>query len=265
MEIDRGLRPASGWPGLAHTAPGLAASLNHPVEAPRRLLIVLQGHYQWMLEQNLTRPAAFGAAAGRLLELIDFCALRRVQELSLKLVFEGVSSLPSVAKGEVAHVFTRYITAAVHNMRRHGVRLQCDDALGALDPLTRGLVSHVARRTQDNTGMRLTFSIVPGAGAAAPVASPVVPARHEAARTAQIEPDFVIRTGGHLPPHQAMLWDTQKTALYFTNQLWPAFGAASLERAFAWFEGTNRAAGFEFPPPKLSRPTFVAGPLGVPT
>jgi len=40
-----------------------------------------------------------------------------------------------------------------------------------------------------------------------------------------------------------LIWQLAYTELYFTDTYWPAFGAADLDRAFAWYRTRERRFG----------------------
>ena len=58
-----------------------------------------------------------------------------------------------------------------------------------------------------------------------------------------IAPDLFIRTGGEKRISNFLLWQLAYTELYFTDILWPDFGAEQLDEAFAWFSDRQRRFG----------------------
>lgn len=65
--------------------------------------------------------------------------------------------------------------------------------------------------------------------------------------TAELPPvDLVIRTGAQGDPHNSagfMMWDTSYSQLYFTDVLWPYFGAEEFERALDNYAERERRKG----------------------
>ena len=57
------------------------------------------------------------------------------------------------------------------------------------------------------------------------------------------EPDLFIRTGGEKRVSNFLLWQLAYTELYFTDMLWPDFGAEALENAFASYRQRERRFG----------------------
>ena len=57
------------------------------------------------------------------------------------------------------------------------------------------------------------------------------------------DPDMLIRTGGEQRISNFLLWQSAYTELYFTDTLWPAFDAAEMEQALAWYAQRERRFG----------------------
>ncbi len=57
------------------------------------------------------------------------------------------------------------------------------------------------------------------------------------------DPDLFIRTGGEQRISNFLLWQIAYTELYFTDVLWPDFGARCLDEAFADFAARERRFG----------------------
>ena len=57
------------------------------------------------------------------------------------------------------------------------------------------------------------------------------------------EPDLFIRTGGEARVSNFLLWQLAYTEFYFTSELWPDFGRASIEKAFESYRQRERRFG----------------------
>lgn len=219
---------------------------------PKHLAIIFQGHERWSQQNALSYMEAVSAGAGRMLELIDFCAMRSLKRVTLYLFSDDFCRLPAGSSGEFMNTFMRYLTAGAQNLHRNDVRLQIEGTLKGLDGLSRGFLGHLARRTRFNTGMQLLVTIDGHRGSTGSQADrdvdvdpTVLPAQFEL----RPEPDLVIRTGGPLPDHRAMVWDTRRTALFFTRRDWPDFSAKSLQEALERYDVSRNLAIKEAPSP----------------
>jgi len=59
--------------------------------------------------------------------------------------------------------------------------------------------------------------------------------------------DLVIRTGGEQRLSDFLLWESAYAELWFTDRMWPDFGAADLARAVADFQTRERRFGALLP------------------
>lgn len=57
------------------------------------------------------------------------------------------------------------------------------------------------------------------------------------------DPDMLIRTGGECRISNFLLWQIAYAELYFTDELWPDFGAESLYKAIVAFQNRERRFG----------------------
>lgn len=241
-------------------SPTIPMGLHFPVpasgektKAPRHLALVLQGHRLWALSTDLPYAQVIGAAAGRLLELIDFCATRGLPRVTIHLFADDFLLLPPGEHPEMVVTLLRYVSAGAQNMNRNNVSLRIEGSLHGLEPLTKALLQDVTKRTGLNTGLQLTVIVDNprhGARSLAPSEkesnqAPEVASSHPDLTEADAEPDFVVRTGGSLPAHRAMVWDTFKTALCFTHVPWPRFDARGLREALDWFGNHHRPVGVQ--------------------
>lgn len=241
---------------------GVLPTAHRRPSAPKHLALVLQGHRNWALSSNLPYTDVVGAAAGRLLELVDFCATRELDKVTVHLFTDDLCRLPPGGNAELVRTFMRYITAGAHNMHRNDVSMTIEGSLNGLDSLTRALLQDVAMRTRLNSGMQVRVAIdSPRFGGRKHVSRAEKPGSKDLPARSHVdpfepsdEPDFVVRTGGPLPVHRSVLWDTQVTALYFTDTFWPNFDARSLGAALEWFGDRHRGVGIQLS--ALDHPTL---------
>ena len=61
------------------------------------------------------------------------------------------------------------------------------------------------------------------------------------------EVDLLIRTGGESRVSNFLLWQAAYAELFFTDDLWPDFGADRLREAISWFGQRDRRFGSSAP------------------
>jgi undecaprenyl diphosphate synthase len=128
-------------------------------------------------------------------------------------------------------LFARHLSDETPRLVANNVRLRI---IGRRDRLPRDLTDAVTAAeaaTSRGTGLQLRIAVD-------------YSARH-AIETGQLIPDvdLLIRTGGDQRLSDFLLWESAYAELYFTNAMWPDFGAADLEIAVREFHGRERRFG----------------------
>ena len=155
-------------------------------------------------------------------------------------------------------LFTGALTKEVVKMHRNGVRLRVIGDLGRFNARIQTLIGEAEQMTAGNQRLTLTIAANyggrwdmlqalsrlmkdrPGAGEAEIAEADLAP---YLSMSYAPEPDLFIRTGGEHRISNFLLWQLAYTELYFTDALWPDFGAESLDEAIAWYSGRERRFG----------------------
>jgi undecaprenyl diphosphate synthase len=197
--------------------------------------IIMDGNGRWATRRGLPRGAGHRAGAE---------AVRRTVEAAPDL---GISALTMYAfsadnwkrpPGEVAilmRLFARYLHGEVASLLQQGVRLT---VIGRRDRLPTPLVTAIEtaeRATAGGTLLDLRLAVDYSARTAIR-AGALIP-----------DVDLVIRTGGEQRLSDFLLWESAYAELWFTDRMWPDFGAADLARAVADFQTRERRFGALLP------------------
>ena len=197
--------------------------------------IIMDGNGRWATRRGLPRGAGHRAGAE---------AVRRTVEAAPDL---GISALTMYAfsadnwkrpPGEVAilmRLFARYLHGEVASLLQQGVRLT---VIGRRDRLPTPLVTAIEtaeRATAGGTLLELRLAVDYSARTAIR-AGALIP-----------DVDLVIRTGGEQRLSDFLLWESAYAELWFTDRMWPDFGAADLARAVADFQTRERRFGALLP------------------
>ena len=138
---------------------------------------------------------------------------------------------PPAEVAALLRLFARYLRSEAARLREHGVRLEL---VGRRDRLPAPLVTAVAaaeHATAAGRALHLRLAVDYSARAAI--------------RAGRILPDvdLLIRTGGEQRLSDFLLWECAYAELYFTDTMWPDFGAADLAAAVAEFHSRERRFG----------------------
>lgn len=218
--------------------PASVAVAQPKCRAPEHLAVLAVGHRRWARENGLPFGNLFGGGLPQLMELVTRCVDRGVKQLTVSGYSDDLWLMSDQSAPAMLTAFKDGLWQAVLKLQAMGVRLQLRGDPACLDPTTLALLQRLQRTTQYNEGLLLVLGMDYRQPWLAEGGAPRPPGR--AARPTQgperrPDPDLLIRTGGTLSSCTGLLWDTQHTALYLTDCLWPDFNAAALDDALQWF------------------------------
>ena len=227
---------------------------------PRHVAIVMDGNGRWAKARLL--PRLFGHRKGveAVRKVIRTCSDSGIQCLTL---FAFSSENWKRPEEEVSGLMSLFMTALereTEGLVRHQVRMEFIGDRAAFSVALQDKIRAVEALTQDCTGMRLLIAANYGGRwdimqAMRRVARDIQQGKLSADEvneqhlerylsTAGLpEPDLFIRTGGEQRISNFLLWQMAYTELYFTDCLWPEFGEAGLQEAFAIFARRQRRFG----------------------
>jgi undecaprenyl diphosphate synthase len=136
--------------------------------------------------------------------------------------------------GEVAalmRLFARHLRTETPRLLENGVRLE---VVGRRDRLPAPLVAGIAAAERATArGARLVLRLAVDYSARWAIGAGII----------LPDVDLLIRTGGEQRLSDFLLWEAAYAELYFTDTMWPDFGAADLARAVSDFRTRQRRYG----------------------
>ena len=222
---------------------------------PRHVAIIMDGNGRWAKKRFLPRVGGHRRGVETVREVIKACMERGVDFLTLFAFSSENWRRPPDEVSFLMQLFLRSLEQEVGKLHDTGIRFKVVGDLSAFDAR---IVEHIRRGealTAANTKLTLTIAANYGgrwdilqAADCCRTEDPVAPITEE--RLARFlsmayapEPDLFIRTGGEQRVSNFLLWQLAYTELYFTDLLWPDFGAAALEEAFASYRQRERRFG----------------------
>lgn len=227
---------------------------------PRHIAVIMDGNGRWAAARALPRTAGHGMGVRSVKQIVENCAKRGVEVLTL---FAFSSENWQRPREEVSMLMNRFLEALdeeVDGLHRNGIRVRFIGNLVQLSTALRERMESAMRLTAANSGMTLVIAVAYGgrwdiATAARELARRCVAgelqsdAIDEAAVGSQMalaglpDPDLLIRTGGEQRISNFLLWNLAYTELYFCDTLWPDFGGRELEAAIEHFSRRQRRFG----------------------
>jgi undecaprenyl diphosphate synthase len=225
---------------------------------PQHIAVIMDGNRRWAQKRSL--PVAMGHASGarRVREVVKACTDRGVKFLTLFAFSTENWKRPEEEVSGLMGLLSLYLQKEVSDMATQGVRLKIIGDVSGFSTRIQSLIQDAQANTAHNSAITLTIAINyggrwdllqafkgwqaahPGASAEQMTESDLAP--HLSTAYAP-EPDLLIRTGGEARVSNFMLWQLAYTELFFTDVLWPSFGAAELDRAIASYAQRDRRFG----------------------
>ncbi len=230
------------------------------VDVPRHLAVIMDGNGRWARKRGLPRQAGHRAGIKPVRALVETCAKQGVQVLTLFAFSSENWRRPVEEVSTLMGLFVEALQREVAELHSNNVRLRFAGDIGSLQQVLQDSIASAESLTADNDGLTLVIAVAYGgrwdlAQAARRLAEDALagdldPAEIDeaavAARRALAglpDVDLLIRTGGERRVSNFLLWDIAYAELYFTDQLWPDFGAADFDAALEFFAGRERRFG----------------------
>ena len=229
-------------------------------DTPQHVAIIMDGNGRWAHSRGLPRPAGHRASIKIVRRVVEECSRRNIAYLTLFAFSSENWRRPPDEVGFLMKLLLESLAREVSDLHENRVRLRFIGDRGVLGAeITRTMLQAEAL-TADNTGLVLCVAFAYGgrwdiAQACRALASEVaagtlrpdeIDEAHIAARLALAgipDPDLLIRTGGELRVSNFLLWNLAYAELYFTDVLFPDFGAAELDAALHFFAQRERRFG----------------------
>jgi undecaprenyl diphosphate synthase len=231
-------------------------SVPEVLAVPRHIAIIMDGNGRWATKRLLPRFAGHKRGVDMVEEIVEACASRGVEYLTLFAFSSENWRRPPDEVSLLMTLFMKALQSQLNKMHGNNIRLKVVGDLTAFDEKLQAMVAKAEQQTAGNTRLTLTicanyggrWDIMQAAGKMAqhnPGATRFVEAdlaQHLAMAYAP-EPDLFIRTGGEQRISNFLLWQLAYAELYFTDTYWPAFNAAALDLAIESYRSRERRFG----------------------
>jgi undecaprenyl diphosphate synthase len=227
---------------------------------PRHVAIIMDGNGRWATKRHLPRVAGHSRGVEAVRAVIEACGRCGVEFLTLFAFSSENWRRPADEVSVLMRLFLSALQKEVGKLRDNGVRLRIVGDLNAFEPELRRHIDEAQIETAQNSRLNLTICASYGgrwdivqAVRRLIASDPAIAANPEAVDEARLshhlalafapEVDLLIRTGGEQRISNFLLWQAAYAELYFTDLLWPDFGAAALDAALAWYAKRERRFG----------------------
>ena len=224
-------------------------------EVPRHVAVIMDGNGRWAKKRLLPRVGGHRRGVEAVREVVKACGNRGVEYLTLFAFSSENWRRPKEEVTFLMQLFLRSLEQEVEKLHENGIRFKVVGDLTAFDARIVELVRRGEELTRGNKRLTLTIAANYGgrwdilqAAERCRLEDPAAPVTEERlsgflSMSYAPEPDLFIRTGGEQRVSNFLLWQLAYTELYFTEALWPDFGAQALEEAFASYRRRERRFG----------------------
>jgi undecaprenyl diphosphate synthase len=227
-----------------------------PGEVPRHVAVIMDGNGRWAKGRRLPRIAGHRRGAEAVRATVRACADRGVEFLTLFAFSSENWRRPAEEVALLMKLFKSALQNEVDKLHAAGVRLKVVGDTARFDPAIQKLIERGESLTAQNR--KLTLTIAANYGGRWDILQAVNRLLNEQNVSSVVdesalapylamshapEPDLFIRTGGEQRISNFLLWQLAYTELYFTDTLWPDFGAAALDEAIASYRRRERRFG----------------------
>jgi undecaprenyl diphosphate synthase len=230
--------------------------LQRDPSTPRHVAIVMDGNGRWAKRRFMPRFFGHKQGVDALVRAVRACADRGIEYLT---VFAFSSENWKRSADEVSGLMGLVLVAVSKYLMKladEGVRIRIVGDRDAVSDKVREAWDHAESMTAHNSRITLSvafnyggrWDIVQAArraladGVTADRLDEDALARRMAMHYAP-DPDLFIRTGGEVRISNFLLWQVAYSELYFTDCLWPDFGAEQIDAALASYRERERRFG----------------------
>jgi len=227
---------------------------------PRHIAIIMDGNGRWAKSRGWDRTAGHRAGTDATSRIVRASGELGVEHLTLYTFSSENWGRPPLEVRALMSLLVEMVEREVDDLNANDVRLRTIGDLSRLPERTREALERGMERTAANGGLQLHLALSYG-GRAELLAG--VRSLARAAQSGRIspeeideevfrrslyspdvpDPDLMIRPGGDYRISNFLLWQAAYTELWFTDVLWPDFGAEHIDMAIADFQKRQRRYG----------------------
>ena len=227
---------------------------------PQHVAIIMDGNGRWAQARGEPRTAGHERGADAVRATMRAARRLGIPALTLYAFSEQNWDRPQVEINALVDLLCECLVSERNELVDNEIKLSAIGRLHKLPQRAQSKLSSLMLETQSFHGMTLTLALSYGGR------EEIIDASRELARRARdgaIEPDeideasvdallpsmnvgpvdLLIRTGGEQRISNFLLWGSAYAEFYFTNELWPDFGANSLYSAIAAYQSRERRFG----------------------
>jgi undecaprenyl diphosphate synthase len=228
----------------------------HDGSVPRHVAVVMDGNGRWAKSRFMPRFFGHKAGVDALVRAVNLFADRGVEVLTVFAFSSENWKRPSEEVSGLMSLVLVAVSKYLAKMAGDGVRIRIVGDRSAVSDKLRRAWDQAEKLTEHNT--RITLAVAFNYGGRWDIVQACRAAIREGVRAEDVDeawlgrrlalsfapdPDLFIRTGGEMRISNFLLWQAAYAELFFTDCLWPDFGAAQIDAALAAYASRDRRFG----------------------
>lgn len=230
------------------------------VSLPRHVAIIMDGNGRWAQHRQLPRVAGHRSGVETVREIVKVCGEKGIEVLTLFAFSSENWRRPQREVSLLMELFMTALRQETSDLHKDSVCLRVIGDRSEFSHELQRSIEQAEEATTGNDGLKLVIAANYGGrwditqavktlgreildGKFVPDDIDSESIRSHLSLMDYPEPDLFIRTGGEQRISNFLLWQLAYTELYFTDCLWPDFGAEQFERALASFASRQRRFG----------------------
>ena len=219
---------------------------------PRHIGIIMDGNGRWAQQKGKKRSYGHKAGSENVQKVSEHAFRRGVEIISLYAFSSENWARPREEVDELMRLLGEHLKKLASKAVKNGIRI---DVLGNKERLSPKLNKIIAEQTAKTAGGKKILNILIDYGGRGEIVHALKALKASGAEiteesvsrflyTAGLpDPDLIVRTGGELRLSNFLLYQSAYAELYFTDVLWPDFGAEELDKALESYASRKRRYG----------------------
>ncbi len=219
---------------------------------PRHIGIIMDGNGRWAQQKGKKRSYGHKAGSENVQKVAEHAFRRGVEIISLYAFSSENWARPREEVDELMRLLGEHLKKLASKAVKNGIRI---DVLGNKERLSPKLNKIIAEQTAKTAGGKKILNILIDYGGRGEIVHALKALKASGAEiteesvsrflyTAGLpDPDLIVRTGGELRLSNFLLYQSAYAELYFTDVLWPDFGAEELDKALESYASRKRRYG----------------------
>ena len=229
-------------------------------DVPRHIAIIMDGNGRWAKKRGLPRTAGHKAGGETFRRIANYCRTIGVEYLTVYAFSTENWKRSEEEVSGIMRLLERYLTEALRDMEKNGVRFRFFGDLSRLSPKLKKLCEDAQSRSAGYNEVQVNFCLNYGGRdeiirAAKAFAADVASGKRSADTLTEFEfenyldsagvpdPELVIRPSGEQRTSNFLNWQSAYSEFVFMDVLWPDFMPEHLEQAIEEFYRRNRRFG----------------------